>query len=61
MAERLKKLKDNLRNRIAAAIHSHRNLYGSLSASHLWAAMSTGKPEVYLPMVVIYGILAIIG
>ncbi len=36
----------------------HHGLYGGLCASHSWAAWATQKPEVYLPMVLLYAVLA---
>lgn len=39
----------------------HRSLYSGLCGSHGFAAYATGKPEVYVPMMVIYGVLAITG
>ncbi|MEO9682816.1 MAG: hypothetical protein ABJF86_13230 [Tateyamaria sp.] len=39
----------------------HRAMYGSLSASHGWAAWVTEKPEVYVPMLLLYAVLAVRG
>lgn len=50
MFERLKKMME--------VCVCHQALYGGLSASHGWAAWATGKPEVYLPMMAIYAVLA---
>jgi len=36
----------------------HHALYGGLSASHGWAAWVTAKPEVYVPMCLLYAVLA---
>ncbi|GIT90562.1 hypothetical protein JANAI61_10200 [Jannaschia sp. AI_61] len=36
----------------------HAATYGALSACHGWAAWATGKPEVYVPMMVIYALQA---
>lgn len=40
------------------AVLSHRILYAALSLSHTWAAISTGKVEVYAPMAILYFLLA---
>lgn len=53
MLERLKKL-------LKTAL-CHHSIYGGLTGCHAWAAWSTGKPEVYLPMVALYLILSITG
>ena len=45
----------------ARILLSHHSLYGGLSGSHLWGALLTGKPEVYLPMAVLYLVLAVKG
>jgi len=36
----------------------HRNVYGALCGCHGFAAWATGKPEVYVPMAVLYLLLA---
>lgn len=41
--------------RVALCDHS---LYGQLSGCHTFAAWATGKPEVYLPMAVLYAVMA---
>jgi len=46
---------------IGMKLTSHSALYAGLCASHIWAAVSTGKPEIYGVMAVIYGVLAIKG
>ncbi|MEL6451016.1 MAG: hypothetical protein AAFQ19_07130 [Pseudomonadota bacterium] len=50
MLERIKKFGN--------ACVCHHALYGGLSASHGWAAWATGKPEVYVPMTLLYAVLA---
>jgi hypothetical protein len=47
MIERLMTLKEMI---------SHRVIYGGLSGCHLWAAVATGKWEVYVPMAVLYAL-----
>ena len=36
----------------------HHALYGGLTACHGWAAYATQKPEIYVPMAVLYAVLA---
>jgi len=38
----------------------HRRIYAGLGLWHGFAAVVTGKPEVYLPMAVLYLLLAVI-
>ena len=39
-------------------ICGHRVLYGELCGSHGFAEWMTGKPEVYVPMMVLYAMLS---
>lgn len=39
----------------------HRAAYAGLSGTHAFAALATGKPEVYLPMAVLYLVLVVLG
>ncbi|MEX3015527.1 hypothetical protein [Gymnodinialimonas hymeniacidonis] len=43
---------------IAKACVCHRSLYGQLSGCHGFAAWATGKPEIYVPMAVLYAVMA---
>ncbi|MEM6607817.1 MAG: hypothetical protein AAF689_04500 [Pseudomonadota bacterium] len=38
----------------------HRNMYCGLSGFHGFAAYATQKPEIYVPMAVIYFLLAFV-
>lgn len=38
----------------------HRNVYSGLGGCHGFAAWATGKPEIYVPMAVLYLILAFV-
>ncbi len=57
----MKTEKKSLADRIRAAAKAcicHRSLYGQLSGCHGFAAWATGKPEIYVPMAVLYAVLA---
>ena len=41
------------------AMMGHRTLYLALSGCHIFAAVQTGKPEVYVPMAALYFLLCI--
>lgn len=50
------KLKERMKK-----ILCHRAAYAGLSGTHVFAALATGKPEVYLPMAVLYLVLVVLG
>jgi len=50
----LKKLKRRIQR-----LCCHKNVYGGLSACHGFAAYATGKPEVYVPMALLYFVLMV--
>lgn len=47
--------------KLARAVICDKSLYGQLAGCHGFAALSTEKPEIYLPMAVLYAVLALRG
>lgn len=41
------------------AVFCHHSIYGQLAGWHGFAAFSTGKPEIYVPMAVLYAVMAL--
>ena len=56
----MKRLKEKATQKLAKLL-CPQSLYGQLSACHGYAAMTTGKPEVYLPMAALYLVMALRG
>jgi len=44
--------------KVCKAVLCHRSLYGQLCGCHSFAAWATGKPEIYVPMALVYAVLA---
>lgn len=57
MWKQLKDLKSKLKDAKAFCLR-HQCLYGGLCGAHGWAAWATDKPEVYLPIMALYALLA---